>query len=321
MKISFHDWSDDPGKHQFTTRDTVSCKVTFEATEADEWHSLGVDTAFSVSGSMRSQTHTVKTHVFESNVTMAAGEKRTYDFTTTLIDSVAYRGKNGSAGSRLVGFARPPDNKVGFFKRLTGQTGWVRLFVDITVREGHALRVEQAPVKMNAQRDNRYMVVFAIAAVVISVLFFIGLFPFQVAAITWFIYVVVFSCRSYVIRKVGEITLVPTASGGPNWLAKITVSEFGGGVKSMEAYYEVKEKVLDDRGTSSSTSYHTLHKSPTDQRNGNGTVYRFEHRFPDDCPPSRNYGDLDIIWAYHVKVEAQFGLNFRYEGKLKVKRG
>lgn len=320
MKIYFQDWSNDPANHSFTMRDTVSCKVTFVAEEDQEWVALGLEEAVSVTGSLSPETYVLHTHIFSGNTSMKAGEQRTYGFETTLVRAVGYQGKNGSAQAQLIAFARPLPQPVGFFGRLMGKDGWIRSKVNVMVNEAPGFTINGEPEALKAKNSNIFMgLAFFLCISFAFVAFFLAEFrvPTLVASA---MYLAVYLYRKWIIRSLGEISLVTEPLGEDGFLAKITTSEFGARFRKLEAWYAVVERVVDHRGTSSSTYTHELHVSPKDERQGDGTVYRFEHRFA-DCPPYRNYGDLKILWEYNVRIEAHLGLVFTYQGSLQVERG
>jgi len=250
---------------------------------------------------------------------MQAGEKRTFDFSTELYRAVRYAGKNGSATPQLIGFARPPSKRGGFWGKLSGRKGWAQAKVDLRITEGGGFRIREQPVPMVAQRTNGLMtVLFLSCALLTGLTIFFG-WPYGPAGCLLAVYLVAVIYRNIILDDLGDIMVIPEQLGGTSFLVRVETAKSGARFHEVEVYYRVIECVHDNRGTDSSTHRHTLHTSPPDQRAGSGNVYRFEHRFA-DCPPSRNYGDLKIIWNYHLRIKTRSGLEFRYVGVLRVER-
>lgn len=320
MRITFSDWEQPPA-HPFTAGDKLFCKVTFLAEEDEQWTALGVEEGFSVFGELQEESYVLKTHIFELDVPLKRGESKTYDFLLPLTKAISYNGVNGSARPELNGFARPEGKNFPLLRSLITKNEWNRKTIPLTVLEGEGYRIKDGTYSLKPNLVKAPMMIFLVTVL-------IGVFASAFLMLNWWVsgllflaYLTVFGLRRWVQSGLGEIKLDVRQEPTDGFMAIVRTQEMAKPFNSITAGYEVVEEVMDRRENENRIRSTLLHRGIDTTLQDSGTTHRFKHSFPVDCPPSRNYGKLEIRWVYHIKIRAASWVVLDYEVDLPISRG
>ena len=229
---------------------------------------------------------------------------------------INYGGKNGSAVSYFTAFAVPTEGQSSFSKFMLGARR-IETQVRLPAATGDAYRFEERTGYLHAKRENCGMM---IALGVALLLFGAGMLfrrPWiGIAALT--LYGLAYSVRSYVLQKMGDITMTTEADGDNALNIKLTFPETGASFRTITTDMRVYEQVLDTRGTSAETRTATLYEFPTDRRLESGTTYWYKYRFPAGLPPSFDQGNVQVVWEFKVEVVTSLGMRFFFTPEVAV---
>lgn len=320
MKIEFLDWSVDV--HQPLLAGTeVSFKVRFKSLSDQRYAILSVGDGFKTSGHLSPDTTILHSYVLAKDISFTVNQERTFDLTIKLGRAVSYKGNSGSAQPILIASAMPEGLSSYAIARFFMGTTVAKKEQPLTIIDLGHFKVKETPVTPTAYRANGWTVgLFILVLVCMALAYFEVIAPI-VTLVVFIAFLCVLIFRRITADNLGTMTFHPESVNPKIFLMKLKLDRNRGNIKSITGYYTVVEKVVDDRGTSSSTYYHTIHESPVQSRKGSETVYAFEHQCPgDEVPPSRNYGDVSITWKYNLQVETILGLSFKFNGFFGVDR-
>lgn len=92
-------------------------------------------------------------------------------------------------------------------------------------------------------------------------------------------------------------------------------------VTQKKLYYHIIEKVLDNRGTSSSTYTQILYRSPFKEVKNLKQVPIVKFDFPErEGLHSFEYGDVSILWRMYLEGKTPFGITLKYKADFIVEK-
>lgn len=84
-------------------------------------------------------------------------------------------------------------------------------------------------------------------------------------------------------------------------------------IKKVDVHYLVVEKVIDNRGTSSTTHKHTIYKSENQQKKHPSKTEDFIFKFPEkNIPPTFYSRNIKFYWEAKIKIQLDIGLTSNF---------
>lgn|GEM_PF-5043685 len=89
-------------------------------------------------------------------------------------------------------------------------------------------------------------------------------------------------------------------------------------VKKLFTHLECTEKVVDRRGTTSSTEREVIFESEQLYFSRPKETIRLDFKVPEDVPPTMEIEDIEFYWTIKVIVDTPFRLSYTYESQFEV---
>lgn len=120
---------------------------------------------------------------------------------------------------------------------------------------------------------------------------------------------------------IGRFKVYISDDEDPGFICEVESEKGWKAVDHSECYYTVKEKVVDDRGTSTSTYYHTIYESARQhvKQNQFGET-KFVFDFPDEPIPIINASDVSIQWQVVLEIVTFMGFRLKHEALFGIKK-
>ena len=129
--------------------------------------------------------------------------------------------------------------------------------------------------------------------------------------------VLIISAKLYTENALGDVTM-ETLRDEDAFLCTIKKSK-NFNLANQYLYYQVIEKVVDDRGTSSSTYRSILYTSGKKKMSNHREHAQLKFSYPNTRNwHSNDFGDTSIYWVMHLKGTSYLGFVLKYECEFKV---
>ena len=119
--------------------------------------------------------------------------------------------------------------------------------------------------------------------------------------------------KRYINELLGEVTLKTLKDDGEYFLCSISKKRRFNLV-NQKVFFEIIERVVDKRGTSSSTYTEILYTSPKQAVSGLSTGQNIRFKYPNKKGlETMVFGDVEILWRMNLEGQFYYGLVLKYE--------
>ncbi len=134
-----------------------------------------------------------------------------------------------------------------------------------------------------------------------------------IGSISFLLFIMFVIPHYYKMNIIGQIGFNVENMEEDSFLMSFNFSKNNKRIRKFEVNYIVVEKVVDDRGTSSSTHTHTFYRSGKQEKRHPSKTEDFIFKFPEyEVPPSFETGDFQIYWEAEIKIQLDIGLSSNF---------
>lgn len=119
---------------------------------------------------------------------------------------------------------------------------------------------------------------------------------------------------------IGKMKGVFTKNSGEQFQVKFTNSKSWKTTQKLSVKYEVREQVVDGRGTSTVTYDNAIFTSPSQNITEFKKGVLLDFDFPKGFPPTSTIADAKIYWVLKVKIKTKIGLSFSFNQEIIVNK-
>ncbi|MEM9722067.1 MAG: hypothetical protein AAGA10_22565 [Bacteroidota bacterium] len=304
--------------------ETIQGKMTVTPKETLQGVTVGYELVAEARGSMSTATQSIQKEYFAVEETFVAGESYTHPISFKNMAMESYKGKKVDFHIRLQPLFERPGEKKGFFKKLF-EANPRKVATYLTFKNRRA-RYRITEEKLSLTDTSSSLAVIMVPLLV--VLFILGVVGRQIFEIP-FLYIGLFglSILTLVILHqmakrsiLGKIELRCTHVDENNFRVTLQDPNLWGKIRNLKIWYEIKEKVVDDRGTSTRTYVKEIFESERKEVLHLTGTPQLVFPFPNGEPATQTFGDASIYWQIKLKATSSLGIPFTITAPIEVEK-
>lgn len=284
---------------------------------------LSVSMVFEIRGQMYAHKKVLYTEKLDTNLRMDKDGEYVYEFDFILTKAGTYRGKNAS----FYYYIKTDIDFDGETDQIARHESFKKMSLGMAIHPEKGSQVKQelliksdwlqyiqspiqANLSMNAlslsNEQGLFLGILFIASL-IGAIFFKN--PLLVLPALIGIAAYMIGRHLFFSKKIGTVQLDLKPINSQQFKANFLFEKEMGSAKKIVSYYKIIEKVVDNRGTSSSTSKHTIFTSSQQVEREVSKESNFTYTYPSKRhPPSITYGDAEIKWELVLEIDFGSGM-------------
>ena len=307
---------------KFYVNEPVKAEITVRAKETIEIEEIGWHLVLEARGKIVSEDFVLKSGFLLENTTVEAGKEYKFEVEFVNDEVPTYTGVNVNFTIKLEVYVEEVKKKSGnFIKDLFTRAKEYEKSKTIPYqpkRKGITINDEQK--EKTTKTSYAWMLIFVFIAV--FVIFISPSWMEFSADLTMYILLgmlgIIVTYLAIVHLLIGKINIQLQKLDDEHFKVKIKNSNNWSFVNQVTAFYEIREEVIDRRGTSSSTIDKQVFKSETRTFNNPHSVLYADMKLLQRYPGTYKIGDSKIYWQIELKIKTILGISFPFRKRFWV---
>ena len=270
--------------------------------------------------------HTAEKSLFKEYVAVeehfSEGQSYTFPISFKNDSFETFKGKKVDFQVRIQPLIERPGEKVGFFKKLFG--GSPRKYSSYLTfkQENPAYHATEGPLDLSQASQNTLGSLFSffVLSIIIGVAAY-NIFSIPVLDILIVGFGLVVLLILFMILKrsvVGQMEANLLKADVKSFQLVLSDKKLWSSIRSLKVWYEVTEKVVDNRGTSTQTYHKNLYTSEKREVSHLTGTPQVSFSFPLHAPATQSFGDASIYWQLKIRAHSNLGIPFTLSAPFEV---